>query len=84
MAKSHDDDLPLVRKARTGDFGAFETLVQMYQRRIFGLAFRIVRQAQDAEEVVQQTFLSVIEHLDGFREEARFSTWLLRIATNHA
>jgi len=94
MAKSHDDDLhdddlhdadlPLVRKARTGDFDAFEALVEKYQRRIFGRAFRIVRQAQDAEEVVQQTFLSVIEHLEGFREEARFSTWLMRIATNHA
>jgi len=79
-----DDDLPLVRRAMGGDYAAFESLVTKYERRVYGLARRIVGQSQDAEEVVQQTFLSVIEHLDGFREEARFSTWLTRIATNHA
>jgi RNA polymerase sigma-70 factor (ECF subfamily) len=45
---------------------------------------QIVAQHQDAEEVAQQTFLSVLEHLGEFREEAQFRTWLLRIATNHA
>jgi len=84
MIQRNDDDLPLVRRAREGDFAAFEALVGRYERRIYGLARRIVGQVQDAEEVVQQTFLSVIEHLKEFREEALFSTWLLRIATNHA
>ncbi len=79
-----DDDLPLVHRAKKGDFEAFESLVTRHERRIYGLALRIVRQVQDAEEVVQQTFLSVIEKLGGFREEARFLTWLMRIATNHA
>ena len=84
MIERTDDDLPLVRRAREGDFAAFEGLVGRYERRIYGLARRIVDQVQDAEEVVQQTFLSVIEHLKDFREEALFSTWLTRIATNHA
>ena len=84
MSERTDDDLPLVRRAREGDFAAFEGLVGRHERRIYGLARRIVRQVQDAEEVVQQTFLSVIEHLKDFREEALFSTWLTRIATNHA
>jgi RNA polymerase sigma-70 factor (ECF subfamily) len=84
MIERTDDDLPLVRRAREGDFAAFEGLVERYERRIYSLARRIVGQAQDAEEVVQQTFLSVIEHLEDFREEALFSTWLTRIATNHA
>ena len=84
MAKSEDEDLPLVHSARAGDFAAFESLVAKHSKRVYGLALRIVRHVHDAEEVVQQTFLSVIEHLDGFREEARFSTWLTRIATNHA
>jgi len=79
-----DDDRPLIHRAKEGDFAAFESLVASYEQRIYGLALRIVRQRQDAEEVVQQTFLSVIEHLKDFREEARFSTWLMRIATNHA
>lgn len=79
-----DDDRPLVRHAREGDFAAFETLVATHERRIYGLALRIVGQRHDAEEVAQQTFLSVIEHLQEFREESSFSTWLMRIATNHA
>jgi RNA polymerase sigma-70 factor (ECF subfamily) len=84
MEPSTDGDRELVHRAKKGDFEAFESLVSLYERRIYGLALRIVRQQQDAEEVVQQTFLSVVEHLSEFREEARFSIWLMRIATNHA
>ena len=84
MIRPDDHDLPLVHRAREGDFAAFETLVDKYQRHVYSLARRIVGQVQDAEEVVQQTFLSVIEHLKDFREEALFYTWLTRIATNHA
>jgi RNA polymerase sigma-70 factor (ECF subfamily) len=79
-----DQDLALLRCARQGDFTAFEALVGRYQGRLYGLAWRIVGQRQDAEDVVQQTFLSVLEHLDSFREESSFATWLLRIATNLA
>lgn len=81
---SRDEDAPLVARARGGDFAAFEILTTKYERRVYGLARRVLRHREDAEEVVQQTFLSVIEHLEGFRADARFSTWLLRIATNHA
>ncbi len=79
-----DDDLPLVHRAQSGDYVAFEALVEKYERRVFELALRMLARRHDAEEVVQQTFLSLIEHLGDFREEARFSTWLLRVATNHA
>ena len=84
MTQPVDEDLRLVQRAQEGDYGAFDALVSSYSRQIHGLALRIVRQAQDAEEVVQQTFLSAIEHIREFRGEARFSTWLMRIATNHA
>jgi RNA polymerase sigma-70 factor (ECF subfamily) len=79
-----DEDRPLVERAKEGDFGAVESLLVKYERQVFGLARRIVGQHQDAEEVAQQTFVSVIEHLGEFREESQFRTWLLRIATNHA
>ncbi len=79
-----DDDLPLVHRAQSGDYAAFEALVEKYERRVFGLAHRMLGRQHDAEEVVQQTFLSLIEHIDGFREESRFSTWLMRVAANHA
>lgn len=84
MTISADDDHPLVTRARAGDYEAFESLVKKYERRVLTLAMRIVGQQHDAEEVVQQTFLSVIEHIQEFREEAQFGTWLTRIATNHA
>lgn len=84
MVDVDDEDRPLVRLARQGDFTAFESLVSKYERPLYGVAMRIVRHQQDAEEVVQQTFVSVIEHLADFREESAFRTWLTRIATNHA
>jgi len=81
----HDDpDHKAVGQAQSGDYAAFESLVRKYEGRVYRLAMRIVHQRQDAEEVVQQTFLSVLEHLHDFRHEAGFATWLMRIATNHA
>ena len=80
----NDEDGALVRQARQGDYAAFEALVSKYERRLYALAVRILGRRHDAEEVVQQTFLSVVEHLADFREEATFYTWLMRIATNQA
>lgn len=79
-----DPDASLVALAKTGDFGAFEQLVSRYERRLFATAMRIVGRREDAEEVVQDTLTSVIEHLPDFRQESRFYTWLMRIAVNHA
>jgi RNA polymerase sigma-70 factor (ECF subfamily) len=87
MESSHQtpaDDLELLRQARSGDFTAFEQIVSRYEKRIYALAMRILRQHQDAENVVQETFLAVMEHLSDFRGEASVATWILRIATNHA
>lgn len=79
-----DPDASLVALAKMGDFGAFEQLVSRYERRLFATAMRIVGRREDAEEVVQDTLTSVIEHLPDFRQESRFYTWLMRIAVNHA
>ena len=83
-AEAADPDLGLVRRAQTGDFAAFEELVGRYQDRVYGLALRIVGEAHDAEDVAQQTFLSLVEHLRAFRGECAVAGWVLRIATNHA
>ncbi|MGN6554367.1 MAG: sigma-70 family RNA polymerase sigma factor [Verrucomicrobiota bacterium] len=77
-------DLELVQLAKAGDLDAFEALATRYEQRVYSLALRIVRHEHDAEDVTQQTFLSAMEHLSGFRGEASFSTWLLRIATHAA
>jgi RNA polymerase sigma-70 factor, ECF subfamily len=77
-------DSDLVDRAKAGDLDAFESLTARYEQRVYSLAMRILRHKQDAEDVTQQTFLSALENLDGFRGEARFSTWLLRIASHAA
>ena len=77
-------DVELVRLAKTGELDAFETLTNRYEQRVYGLAMRMLRQEQDAEDVTQQTFLSVLENLEEFRGEASFSTWVLRIASHAA
>jgi RNA polymerase sigma-70 factor (ECF subfamily) len=71
-------------QAATGNFTAFQELTARFQSRVFGVAIRIVGQRQDAEDVTQQTFLSLIEHVGSFRGESSVATWILRIATNHA
>lgn len=78
------DDSELVRRAKGGDLGAFEELTNQYEQRVYSLAWRILGHKEDAEDVTQQTFLSALENLQAFRGEARFSTWLLRIATHAA
>lgn len=77
-------DLELVRRAQAGELDAFEALTFRFERRIFSLAMRMLRQEQDAEDVTQQTFLSALENLKGFRGEASFATWIFRIATHAA
>jgi RNA polymerase sigma-70 factor (ECF subfamily) len=77
-------DAELVRRARGGDLGAYEELVNRHERRIYTLARRITANEQDAEDVTQEAFLSALEHLADFREEASFGTWLSRIATHAA
>ena len=77
-----DDELVVLAKA--GDLFAFESLANRYEKRVYSLALRMLRHEQDAEDVTQQTFMSVLEHLDGFRGEAGFATWLMRIATHAA
>jgi RNA polymerase sigma-70 factor, ECF subfamily len=73
-----------VQRARAGELDAFETLTHRYEQRVYSLALRMLRQEQDAEDVTQQTFLSALDNLKGFRGDASFATWLRRIATHGA
>lgn len=76
-----DSDEALVAKASGGDPAAFDVLVTRYQAKVYSLAVRMGA-ASDCEDVLQETFLQVFRRLDSFRGEARFSTWLYRIAVN--
>jgi len=72
----------LVERARTGDEGAFEDLVRRYEKPIYYLALRSVREEQAAADLAQTAFLKAYEGLRGFRGQASFKTWLYRIAIN--
>ena len=81
---AEQDDVTLVSASQVGDQDAFAVLVQRHQRFVFNLVFRMLEQYEEANEVTQETFLAVWQGLPGFRGNARFSTWLYRIAYNCA
>ena len=75
-------DLAFVTRARSGDADAFRVLVERHSRALFRLAFRMTGNEQDAEDVVQESFLRAYRQLSKFDERASFGTWLYRIAAN--
>ena len=78
------DELSLVERARAGDAEAFTELVKRYDKKIYRLAKHITQNDEDAEDVLQETFLKAYEHLDGFQGNSRFYTWIVRIGVNEA
>jgi len=77
-------ELDLVNKSRAGDQSAFASLVNRYEGKIFRLAMNITQNREDAEDVLQESFLKAYEHLDQFQGNSKFYTWIVRIAVNQA
>ena len=77
-------DLALVRRAKKGDYRAFDLLVLKYQSRIVSIAFKFVKEIQLAEDISQEAFIKAYRSIDSFREESAFYTWLYRITANTA
>src|SRR5258707_11387868 len=75
-------DAGYVARARSGDADAYRVLVERHSRALFRLAYRMTGNEQDAEDVVQESFLRAYRQLGKFDERASFGTWLYRIATN--
>lgn len=78
------DDHRLIADSRRGDPAAFGELVRRYQDRLYNTVYRLVGNADDALDVVQESFLHAYQALDGFKGDAQFFTWLYRIAVNTA
>src|SRR4051812_35680362 len=76
------NDAAAVALVRAGDTDAYRLLVDRHSRSLFRLAFRMTGNQQDAEDIVQETFLRAYRQIDRFDERAAFSTWLYRIASN--
>jgi RNA polymerase sigma-70 factor (ECF subfamily) len=79
-----DPDGDLVQRWQSGDEGAFEDLVRRHERRVFRLLLRMLGSREEAEDVTQEAFLSLHRHGHRFRREARFSTFVYRVAANAA
>jgi len=79
-----EDDLALIEMVLGGDRRAFEPLARKHELRVFRVALAILGNAEDAEEAMQDAFIKAFRHLDQFRRESKFTTWLTRIAVNEA
>jgi RNA polymerase sigma-70 factor (ECF subfamily) len=77
-----DDDPALLQRAREGDHAALGQLLSAHQGRVYGVCLRMVRHPDDAAELAQDTLVKVVQKLGDFRGDARFSTWVTRIAMN--
>ena len=78
------DESVLVAQAKAGDQNAFTELVNRYERKIYRLAKNITQNDEDAEDVLQDAFLKAYTHLDNFKGDSKFYTWIVRIAVNEA
>lgn len=77
-----ESDLNLVKRARNKDQEAFRLLVERYQRKVFGICIGMVRNRDDAMDMVQETFIKIYRNIDRFQGNSAFYTWIYRITTN--
>ncbi|MBN1445773.1 MAG: sigma-70 family RNA polymerase sigma factor [Candidatus Omnitrophica bacterium] len=77
-------EMKLVEQAKKGDMKAFEDLMKTTSGRIYNLGFRLLRNKEDAADIMQETYMAAYENLPKFKGNSSFSTWLYRIATNFA
>ncbi len=75
-------DATLVQRVVDGDLNAYNALVMRYQRQVYNLAYRMLNNAEDAGDIVQETFIRAYGALASFRQNASFLTWLYKIASN--
>jgi RNA polymerase sigma-70 factor (ECF subfamily) len=77
-------EIKLVEQAKKGDIKAFESLMKTTSGKIYNLGFRLLRNKEDAADIMQETYMAAYENLPKFKGNSSFSTWLYRIATNFA
>jgi RNA polymerase sigma-70 factor, ECF subfamily len=78
----HSTDHDLVAFARSGSEKAYRELLDRYQRPVFSLIYRMVRDRELAEDLAQETFVKVFNHLDSYNPKYKFSSWIFKIASN--
>ncbi len=76
------DDKYFIKRVKQGDSQAFSFLIEKHQNMVFTLAYRMLKNIEDAEEIAQDVFLKVYQHIDSFKGKSKFSTWLYQIVYN--
>lgn len=84
MTSKKLSDVEVVEQFKTGDVSAFEEIVARYETRVMNMALRLTRSQEDAEEVLQDVFITIYRKIDGFRGQSAFSSWLYRVVANTA
>lgn len=77
-----DKDFELIRAINSGQYDRFPELVKRYEQKLYNFSLRMCRDAADAEDTVQETFLNVFRYLKDFRYETKFKNWLYRVAAS--
>jgi RNA polymerase sigma-70 factor, ECF subfamily len=80
----YGEEKQLILKAKNGDIKAFEQLIKTTSSKIYNLGLKLLRNKEDAADLMQETYIKAYEHLGSFKGNSAFSTWLYRIATNLA
>lgn len=79
---TREEELAAVKRVLAGDTNAFEPLVREYEKNVYNLALRMVKNPEDAQDMTQESFIRAYNSLSSFRGESRFSVWLYRIVSN--
>lgn len=77
-----DDEKAIIERCKKGDLSAFDDLVKRYERQVYGFAYRMTGNYDDANDIASEAFIKVYNGIEGFRGDSNFSTWLFRIVTN--
>lgn len=79
---SEQNEQELLKRCQNGDMEAFETLIEVYQKRMINYCYRMLGNRSDAEDAAQEVFVKVFRFIDKFSGDASFSTWLYKVASN--
>ncbi|PAB61399.1 RNA polymerase subunit sigma-24 [Anaeromicrobium sediminis] len=77
-----DIEKSLIKKCQSGDVESFELLIKDYEKRAFNIAYRMLGNVEDANDATQEAFIKIYKHINKFKGDSSFSTWLYRIVTN--
>lgn len=72
----------LIKKAKAGDEKSFEALISACQNKAYNIAYRYLRNEEDASDAIQESFIKIYRYLDNFKEDSKFETWVYRIVVN--